>query len=316
MTAIMTLGLNPAIDVSSEADTVRSTHKVRTFNETYDPGGGGINVARVVTEMGGDCEVVYLAGGITGSVLGGLLERDKVRRRLIPIEGSTRISFTVHERETGLEYRFVASGPTLNAAEADACLKAIEASTFRYFVASGSLPNGVPDDFLAEIARLVRRKGAKFILDSSGPGLKTTLAKASVCLVKPSLNELEDLVGHSLDEAGARDAAVDLVRRGAAEMVAVTMGPDGAILATADRVLRAPALKVEARSTVGAGDSFLGALVWAMADGWSLEEALAFGIAAGAAALLHPGTKLVARENVLRFYGEARKGESVTVSAR
>jgi 6-phosphofructokinase 2 len=311
MTAIVTLGLNPAIDVSSDADVVRSMHKVRTFNETYDPGGGGINVARVVTELGGECEVVYLAGGITGALLGNLLDGLKVRRRLIPIAGNTRISFTVHEQETGLEYRFVAAGPTLGRAELDACLKAVEALDFRYFVASGSLPQGVAADYLAEIAAVVVKKGAKFVLDSSGPGLKTTLQKAPVFLVKPSLNELEHLVGNALDADGARDAASDLVRRGCAEMVAVTMGPDGAILATREHIFYARALKVVAKSTVGAGDSFLGAVVWALAAGRSIEDALAYGIAGGAAALLNPGTKLVARDNVLKFYEEARRGVSI-----
>jgi 6-phosphofructokinase 2 len=177
------------------------------------------------------------------------------------------------------------------------------------------LPNGVPGDFLVALAEIARRKGARFVLDSSGPGLKTTLAKTPVWLVKPSLSELQDLVGHALDEETAVAAATDLVRKGRAEMVAVTLGADGAILATPGKVLRAPALKVEARSTVGAGDSFLGAVVWALADGRSLEEALAFGIAGGAAALLQPGTKLVSRENVLRFYEQARRGESVVVSA-
>jgi len=305
MTQIVTLALNPSIDISSDANSVRTAHKVRTSNETYDPGGGGVNVARVIAELGGDVEALYLAGGFTGSLLDDLLERARVRRRLIRIAGNTRISFTVHERMTGLEYRFVANGPTLRKEELESCVAAIRACQFSYFVASGSLPSGVPPDFYATVANVVAAKGGRFILDSSGPGLHATLEHASVFLVKPSLSELEALIGHSLDESAIEAAAVDLVRRGAAEIVAVTMGPAGALIATRQGVLRAPALEVEARSTVGAGDSFLGALTLALADGQSIEDSLKFAIAAGAAAVLHPGTKLCKRQDVVRLHEEA-----------
>jgi 6-phosphofructokinase 2 len=307
MTQIVTLALNPSIDISSDANSVRTAHKVRTSNETYDPGGGGVNVARVIAELGGDVEAFYLAGGFTGSLLDELLERDRIPRRLIRITGNTRISFTVHERKTGLEYRFVANGPTMQEEELESCIAAIRACQFGYFVASGSLPSGVPPDFYATVAKIVAAKGGRFILDSSGPGLNATLEHASVFLVKPSLSELEALTGHSLDERAIEAAAVDLVRRGAAEIVAITMGPAGALIATRRGVLRAPALEVEARSTVGAGDSFLGALTLALASSQSIEDSLKFATAAGAAAVLHPGTKLCKRQDVVRLQEEARR---------
>src|SRR5262249_60623498 len=128
-----------------------------------------VNVARVVTELGGDVAFLCLAGGSTGSLLDELLERDRIQRRLIPIVGDTRISFTVHELKTGLEYRFVANGPTIRADELEACLEAIRACDCRYFVASGSLPPGTPADFYARAAALLVAKGARFVLDSSGP---------------------------------------------------------------------------------------------------------------------------------------------------
>ncbi len=306
MPVVLTLALNPAIDVSSEAETVRTSHKVRTRNETYDPGGGGINVARVITELGGDVEVLCLAGGVSGSLLEELLERDQVRRRLVRIEGNTRISFTVHETRTGLEYRFVASGPVLKASELEACLEAVRTTDYRYLVASGSLPVGAPPDYFAQIGRIVAERGARFVLDSSGDGLGKTLGGAPVFLVKPSLSELETLVGHALEGMAIEDAAFDLVRRGIAEIVAVSIGSEGAVFATREGAWRVPAIEVEARSTVGAGDSFVGALTFALAEGRRLEDAAMLGIAAGAAAVLRPGTKLCSRENVLRFYEAAR----------
>jgi 6-phosphofructokinase 2 len=307
MPVVMTLALNPAIDVSSEAETVRTAHKVRTRNETYDPGGGGINVARVITELGGDVEVLCLAGGVTGDLLEELLQRDKVRRRLVRIAGNTRISFTVHETKTGLEYRFVASGPTLLPAELEACLEAVRTTEYRYLVASGSLPMGAPADYFAQIGRIVAERGARFVLDSSGKGLSETLGAAPVFLVKPSLNELEGLVGHGVSDGDIEAAASDLVRRGAAETVAVSLGPAGAVVATRERAWRVPAIEVEARSTVGAGDSFVGAMTLALAEGRTVEDAVLLAIAAGAAAVLRPGTRLCNGENVLRFYAAAKQ---------
>jgi 6-phosphofructokinase 2 len=307
MARILSISLNPAIDVSSEAETVRTTHKVRTSNQSFDPGGGGVNVARVITELGGDVELLYLAGGFTGVLLDELVRQSVGRCHRIAISGNTRISFTVQERQTGLEYRFVASGPTVGGAELAACLAAIRDSEFDYLVASGSLPAGAPDDYLAEVAKTVVSKNARFVLDSSGPGLKTTLALSRAFLLKPNLDELEDLVGHRLDGKTAKVAAVDLVRRGKADIVALTMGAAGVILATRDRVIEVPALKVTVRSSVGAGDSFLGALTLAVSDGRDAEDALAFGLAAGAAALLRPGTRLCSHEAVHRLHDEARR---------
>ena len=151
--------------------------------------------------------------------------------------------------------------------ELQPCLDAAASHGGSYVVASGSLPAGVPGDTYAQMADSTAAKGVRFVLDSSGAGLQTTLEKSRVFLVKPSLGELEKLVGRKLDENGARQAAADIVARGAAEIVAVTMGADGALLATSGGVLRVPAITVRVRSAVGAGDSFLGAMVWALSQG-------------------------------------------------
>jgi 6-phosphofructokinase 2 len=315
MDKVLALALNPAIDVSSDAATVRTTHKVRTYNETYDPGGGGVNVARVITELGGDVELAYLAGGVTGAFLDDLLDQQNIRRSRIRIAGNTRISFTVHEENSGLEYRFVANGPTVLPAELDLCLDEIAQHDFRYLVASGSLPVGAPDEFLIRVAETAAAKGARFVLDSSGRGLKTTLKHAPVYLVKPSLDELEDLVGRPLDTKAAGDAAAELVASGAATIAAVTLGADGAILATANRVWFLPAVKTEVKSAVGAGDSFLGAMLFALTKGWDPEKAFAFGMAGGAAALLHKGTKLCRRDDVERLYHEATETGALAAPA-
>lgn len=300
--SILTITLNPTIDMTSETDLVRPTHKIRTSNERSDPGGGGINVARVVAELGGDVEALFLAGGATGALLDDLLERGNIRRRRFAIAASTRVSFTVHERKSGLEYRFVPAGPAVTAAEIAPCLEAVGVSDAAYIVASGSLPDGAPADVLLRMADVTARRGARFVLDTSGEALRLALERARVFLVKPSRGELESVVGHSLDEQGICEVALDLVRRERATMVAVTLGASGVVFADAEGVVRLPALHVPVRSAVGAGDSFLAAMTLALAEGRSAREALRFGIAAGAAAVLTPGTGLCRREDVMRLH--------------
>ena len=315
MARIVTLSLNPTIDVSSEADLVRPTHKIRTTNEAYEPGGGGVNVARVVAKLGGDVEVLCVAGGVTGSFLDELLGGIALRRRLIPIAGNTRIALTVFERKTGHEFRFLPNGPYLSEREIAACLDAVRETEADYFVASGSIPLGAPPDVLAQVGRIVTERGARFVLDSSGVGLSGTLERIPVHLVKPSIGELEALVGRRLDAPAAEAAAMDLVERGRAEIVAVTMGAAGAIVATRDGLLRLKSPKVEHRSAVGAGDSFVAAMVVALSEGRSIEEAATFGIAAGAAAVMTPGTQLCTRDDIFRLYEEMRHRRHTGVEA-
>jgi 6-phosphofructokinase 2 len=303
MRTIVTLTLNPTIDGSSGAEKVRPEHKVRTTGERYDPGGGGINVARVVRALGGDALALYLAGGVTGPVLDALLDEHGVPRRVVPIAGPTRISLTIYERSSGMEYRFVPQGPTLSQGEVEACLDAIGHVECDYFVASGSMPPGAPDDLLAQAGRIAAQRGARFVLDSSGAGLRATLGRAPVHLVKPSLGELEALTGRDLPDAAAQeDAAAELVASGAADMVAVTLGPDGAILASRGGILRMAAPEVPVCSAVGAGDSFVAAMVCALSHGKEPREAFLRGMAGGAAAVMTPGTELARPADVQRVY--------------
>lgn len=306
MKAIVTLTLNPAIDGAAQAEVVRPIHKIRTSNERYDPGGGGINVARVIRELGGMPLALYLAGGATGGVLDELLDSAAVARRRVPIRDHTRISHAVYERSSGLEYRFVPEGPEVREPEWRALLETLEEIDCDYLVASGSLPRGIPEDFYATVAGIAERKGAKLVLDTSGRALRAGL-KQGVHLVKPSLGELEAALGRKLpDPAPQTAAARELVSSGAADLVALTLGRDGALLATNRDTLRLAAPDVVVKSAVGAGDSFLAAMTLGLAQGRSAEDAFVYGMAAGAAAVLSAGTGLCRREDVERLYGELK----------
>jgi 6-phosphofructokinase 2 len=310
MKRILTLTLNPAIDGAVEAEEVRPIRKIRTWAERYDPGGGGINVARVVKELGGSAFAIYLSGGTTGPVLDGLVQAAGIEGRRIPIAGHTRISHTVHERSSGLEFRFVPEGPVVTRSEWEACLAALEEIECEYLVASGSLPHGVPTDLYVQVARIAARKGARFVLDTSGDALRKA-TEHGVYLVKPSLGELEGLIGRKLKDLADQEAAVrGLVNSGAVEMVTLTLGRDGALLATRDGSRRLRGLEVTPKSAVGTGDSFLAAMIVGLAQGREPDDAFALAVAAGTAAVLTMGTELCRRADVERIYGAIKRSGS------
>lgn len=295
---IVTLTLNPAVDLACEADSVQPTRKVRTTSEQFDPGGGGINVARVVNELGGESLAVLMAGGATGQFLRELLDREGVACRTVPVAGLTRISVAIHERSSGLEYRFVPEGPAVSNAEWRALLDALAELDSDWLVASGSLPRGVPEDFYARLAALSASRHQQFVLDSSGSALRAALGKG-ITFIKPSLSEFEGLVGHEVRERREQDAeAVGLAREGAARLVVVSLGVAGAVMANANRALRLPAPKVPVRSAVGAGDSFVAAMTLGLARGLPAEDAFAWGIAAGSAAVMRYGTAHPRRSDI------------------
>jgi 6-phosphofructokinase 2 len=302
MKPIVTLTLNPSVDGSAEAEVVRHTHKIRTTNERYDPGGGGINVARVLQELGAPACAVFAAGGVTGGVLDALVSQRGLSFTRIPIHDDTRISHVVYERASGKEYRFVPEGPLLRDGECRAVLEEIERRDCDWIVASGSLPRGAQPGFYGRIAEIAAAKGAKLVLDTSGPALARMLEHGGVHLVKPSQGELEKALGRTLDGPDAiAEAAMSIVASGKVDLVAVTLGHEGAILASKEGAVRKAVPQVEVRSAVGAGDSFVAGMTYGLATGLSPREAFVLGMAAGTAAVLTPGTELCKRADVERL---------------
>jgi len=306
---IITLTVNPTVDIACSAEAVYSLHKVRTSAEMQDPGGGGVNVARVVHELGGDVLAIMLAGGFPGQFLMELLAEEKVPCRALRIGGRTRISYTVHDRKSQQEYRFVAEGPRVTEAEWQAVLAALEEEQGDWIVASGSLAPGMPEDFYAQVAAIARASGRHFALDCSGAPLRAALGKG-VALIKPSQGEFEALVGHKMRrDAELEEAALALVKDGAAERVVVTRGHLSAVLATVSGVRHLSPAGVDAHSAVGAGDSFAGAMVLALARGAGDDEAFAWGMAGGGAAVMHTGTAHPKRADVEALYARRLKGD-------
>jgi len=304
---VHTLTVNPAVDVSTAAARVEPEVKLRCERPQLDPGGGGINVARVLKRLGADCVAYYAAGGHTGRLLGDLLDGEGLHRRVIEIAGSTREDVTVGDRASGRQYRFVMPGPRLSEAEWTRCLlEPLEGEPRPGFiVASGSVPEGVPTDFYARLARAARGAGIRMVLDTSGAALRA--ATAPVHLLKLNRREAAELTGRpASDAAQLGGASQELVRAGRAEAIVVSLGAEGALLATAADVERLAAPLVPVASRIGAGDSMVAGIVLGQARGWSLRDSVLLGLAAGSATVMAHGTNLGQARDVERLFDELR----------
>ena len=302
MTDILTITLNPALDVLTTIDRVSDTHKMRCGAVLKHPGGGGVNVARVLHRLGANCVALYLAGGVTGERHRQLMSAEKVRCHVMPIGEETRESFSVHETSSGNDFRFVLPGPHVSVAEYETCIDYVaQHMPKKFLVISGGLAPGIPDNFYARLTTLAKQHGVRVVLDANGPALAEAL-KVGVSVFKPSLRELRDLTGQALpDEASQLAAAQQLIHSGQAEIVAVSLGAEGAMVVSAHACWRARSIHVEVQTTIGAGDSFVGGLVWSLSRGDTLLKAFQYAMACGAAALLAPGTSLAQASDVHRL---------------
>ena len=310
MKRILTLTINPAIDASCSVETVFPDHKLRSGPVCHEPGGGGVNVSRAIRNLGGESTVLYLAGGPSGQMLGLLLEREGLTHEAISIEDWTRENLTVTERTSGAEYRFVTPGPNLRVEEWEACLARIGGLDVMpdFVVASGSLPPGAPADFYGRLAKVVSAKHSRFVLDSSGAALVEGLRSGGVYLVKPSMRELRGLKGRDLvQEKEQEEAAMEIVKDAQAQIVVVSMGAAGALLVTGKGCERIATPTVPIKSKVGAGDSMVAGIVLGLARDMPIRDAVCFGIACGAAAVIMPGTQLCRREDAERLFAEVTR---------
>ncbi|MBZ4022314.1 sugar kinase [Rhodobacter sp. TJ_12] len=306
MTAILTVTLNPTVDLSIFADQVAPERKLRCSRPDTDPGGGGLNVSRAISALGGHSTAFVALGGPTGDKVMHLLAEQGIGLAPFPAPGETRQSLTVTDAETGEQYRFVMPGPKWSTRDVTKVLDRIgkAAPENGIVVLSGSQPPGVPDDFPARLATRIARTEARFFLDTSGKALHRLLeAQAKpVDVLRMDDLEAEELAGRALPaRADSADFAQELVHKGIARAVVVARGADGNVLATGTERWVAQAVPEKVISKVGAGDSFVAAFTLSLGRGKSLPDALRWGAAAAAAAVMTPATDLCTERDVKRL---------------
>ncbi len=304
MKRIVALSLNPAIDKSSSVGHVVAERKLYCAQPRFEPGGGGVNVARAVKKLGGESVLLYPAGGLTGTRLRELLDEEGLHHRPFPVKGAIRESLAIFEEATGQQYRFGMPGPELSQDEWESFLRELSGmEPFPdYLVASGSLPPGVPADFYAQVARIGKVRGAGTIVDTSGEALEKALEEG-VFLIKPNIREFREMVGEDVKEKQQiAEAARRLVESGRCEALTISLGAAGALMVSKEFCRHIVPPTVPISSKVGAGDSMVAGIVLSLARGMSLEESCLFGVAAGTAAVMTPGSELCRREDAERLY--------------
>lgn len=304
MVPVFTLTLAPSLDSATVTPQIYPEGKLRCTTPVFEPGGGGINVARAISHLGGNATALFPAGGATGEHLTALLEKENVNVDTIPSQDWTRQNLHVHVEASGEQYRFVMPGAHLSQDEfrqLEEKVLALESGSL--LVISGSLPPGVD---LADFTQLIKRaqqNGLRCIIDSSGEALAAALDIGGIELVKPNQKELAALVGRDLTQPDdVRQAAQELVRSGKARRVVVSLGPQGALGVDETDCVQVVPPPVKSQSTVGAGDSMVGAMTLKLAQQASLLDMVRYGVAAGSAATLNQGTRLCSHENTEKIY--------------
>ncbi|OMP76603.1 MULTISPECIES: 1-phosphofructokinase family hexose kinase [unclassified Chitinophaga] len=316
MNRIITFTFNPAIDKSTTINHLVPEKKLACSPPVFEPGGGGINVARAIRNLGGHATAVYLSGGYTGRFFSSLIEKEHLDAINVTISGKTRENLVVMDVSTNQQYRFGMPGPTVSEKEWQPCLEIIgKCAADDFIVVSGSLPPGMPPEVMGEIAAIVKKRRARLVVDISGEALACAL-KEGVYLIKPNLTELELLIGNShLSEQDVYQESRQIINRGQSAAVVVSLGAAGAILVTKDEQVMIPAPLVKSVSTVGAGDAMLAGIVYKLSKGAGFLGAIRYGIACGAAATLHPGTALCQPEDVEKLFQQVLNNATVTMAA-
>lgn len=296
--SVLTVTMNPTVDVGMTVEYLVPDHKLRATGLRRDPGGGGVNVSRVLRRLDVASRAWITAGGPTGEELAGLVEAERVPTVVHPIPGTTREAIGIRDDKRDEHYRIVLPGPRIDDAQPMVGEVIDLARAADIVVLSGSLPPGVPADTYASICAALADTTTT-VVDSSGDVLAAVVA-GHADVVKPSRRELASLVDWTpADHDEIVLAARRVLERGEVRALVVSLGADGAVLVEGGReVTWYEAPEVEVESTVGSGDSMVAGIVAGLARGASLVDAVAVGVAAGTAAVVTPGTELCRAEDV------------------
>ncbi len=299
---IITLTINPSLDKSTHFTGLVAEQKMRCQTPHHDAGGGGINVSKAISKLGGSSLCVFTSGGSSGEMLEELIQKSGIESQVLKTKNWTRENFIAVDDATKSQYRFGFPGNELSETEIETLFATIKDFQTDYLVISGSLNEGLPTNFYSKIAQIAKASGVKVIADTSGEALQKVL-ETGVYLVKPNIGELAKLIGvERLELSDVEKAAKKLIEKGSAEIIVVSLGAEGAILVTKDTTEFVAAPKAEKKSTVGAGDSMVGGMVWALSQNKTLKEVIQIGVCCGTAATMNEGTQLFKVEDVERFF--------------
>ena len=311
---ITTVTLNPAIDEAVSIDEFKLGDRNRCVLGNLDPGGKGINASRLIQRLGRSTIALGFVGGVTGQLLRSRLDEEHVLHALDHVDDATRINVMIYETANDRRTRLYLEGPRVPESKlASLRMRLAQVHPGAFVVFGGSVPPGIETTIYRDLVSELHARGVSSIVDTSGEALRYALA-ARPLLVKPNLEETEEILDCKLDDDASVFAAACELRRMGAENVVISQGAQGAIGVGSDGAWKAFAPQVTARSTVGAGDSMVAGLAIAFNEHLGLREGLQLGTAAGVATVITPGTHLGRAEDVTRFIDQVRI-EPLTVAA-
>ena len=295
---IYTVTLNPALDRFILVEQLLTEDTTRILSEKPYAAGKGIDVSRVIRELGGQSVALGLVGGYDGLQLEGLLINAGVMTGFTRISGETRTNIILREQAKGRQYAISAAGPEIKATEIGMFYQHVDQiRDMDYLILSGSLPRGVSPNLYGQLILAGKKKGAFILLDADGPALHEALDYQPTC-IKPNIYELSRLAERELQTESEIFGFCEQIHRRGIAYIIVSRGKAGLLLSSAEQRIKAVAPPVEVDSTVGAGDSVVGGFALAHSRGKDLGDCMRLACAAGTATAQTPGTELCHRADV------------------
>ena len=311
---IYTLTLNPAVDRELTVPAMEFDSVLRATEARVDFGGKGFNVSRLLRGVGAASTAVGFLGGRSGELLQDGLQSLGIGTDFVWVPEETRTNVSIVTQSHDHYIKVNEKGPLVDAAKQNELLEKIDslARLGDWWVLAGSLPPRVTNDIYARIIRVLNTHDARAILDTSGESLKLGCAERPF-LVKPNAEEAHVLTGLPMDTTDEIIAGAAEIRRLGAQNVVVSMGKAGALLHTAEGTWLTHSPKIKEKNPIGAGDSMVGGLVWALTREIALKEALGWGVASGAATASLPGTEVGSQALIEQLYSQVRYERLETV---
>jgi len=299
---VFTLTPNPALDLNGVVDNIKPNEKSYVHDEVWSPGGNGINVAKILTRL----DIPVLASGFLGGSVGeeikALLKKEGVVNKFIKTVGHSRISLTVSNRRDHRQMRLCFAGPHISGREKSQLFDLLEKEQrISILVIGGSLPRGFAPADIIRILRLAKKRKIDSVVDCPG-AIMRELVLENPFFIKPNLDEFRELTQSKVETLSAvHKEAQKLLGR--VPYICVSSVEGGALLVTREGTYFGRTPKVKVRSSVGAGDSMVGAMVAQLfKKNSSGEDLLRWGLAASAATLTQSGTAMGSASDILNLY--------------
>lgn len=307
---IYTLTLNPAIDRELTVAEVQFDSVLSALKSQVDFGGKGFNVSRLLRSMGMPSTALGFIGGRTGDRLQHGLQALNIATDFVSIPSETRTNISIVTEKHDHYIKVNEKGPLVDEPKQRELLDKIAsiAAAGDWWVLAGSLPPGVPDSFYAQIIEILNEHQAISILDTTGESLRLG-CDAKPFLVKPNAEETQKLTGLPVDTVSQIAIAAVELRKMGAQNVVISLGKKGALLQTAEGSWLVHSPKIKEKNPIGAGDSMVGGLVWALSQGYPLKESLGWGAASGAATASMSGTEVGSRALIEELFQQVRYEE-------